>query len=81
MIQRIRDYLHERAIARQGKILADICDHGTNADARREYAKLSKLVLARSPQQVRRMEDAMFKRLDPGAQRIFLESKDRESRQ
>lgn len=74
MIQRIRDLLHERAIARQAKLFSST--HG--GDARREWAKLQKLVLSRSPQQVERMEAAIFRRLDPHAQQIFQASKERE---
>ncbi|MGN6314574.1 MAG: hypothetical protein ACTHMO_12555 [Rhodanobacteraceae bacterium] len=71
MFQRIRDFLHERAIARQAKVFS--ATHG--AAARREWTKLEKLILARSPAQVARMERATFEAMDPHAQRTFLDSK------
>lgn len=71
MIQRIRDWLHERAIARQAKLFSS--SHG--GDARREWAKLEKMILARSPKQVARQERAIFKAMDPHAQRTYLDSK------
>lgn len=71
MIPRLRDWLHERAIAKQAELFSE--SHG--GDARREWAKLEKMILARSPEQVARMERATFKRMDPHAQRTFLDSK------
>lgn len=75
MKQRIRDFLHERAIRRQMKLCNELNAVGTLADRRREIAKLTNMMLARSPGQVARMEAAQFKRLDPHAQAIFLRSK------
>lgn len=71
MMQRLRDLLHERAIARQSKIFS--AAHG--GDARREWEKLEKMILARSPEQVARQERATFKAMDPHAQRTYLDSK------
>ncbi|MGN6312881.1 MAG: hypothetical protein ACTHMO_03865 [Rhodanobacteraceae bacterium] len=76
MIQRLRDALHERAIARQAKVFSET--HG--AAARREWDKLEKLILARSPEQVARQERAIFKAMDPHAQRTYLDSKASEGR-
>lgn len=70
-IQRLRDWLHERAIARQSKAFS--ASHG--GDARREWAKLEKMILARSPEQVTRQQRATFNAMDPHAQRTFLDSK------
>ena len=81
MIQRIRDYLHERQIRAVTKRFLAAVKAKDKADARRLNTELDRLRLARSPTQIARMERASFLRMDPAAQRIFLELKGRESRQ
>lgn len=70
-MSRFSDWRHERAIAKQAKAFSA----AQGGDSRREWAKLEKLILARSPEQIARMERAEFNAMDPHAQRTFLDSK------
>ena len=78
MKQRIRDFLHERAIKRQNRVFIDAQKSGTPGDKTREWEKLRTLLLHRSPEQVRRMELAQFRKLDPHAQQTFMDSLERD---
>jgi len=73
--QRIRDALHERAIRLQSRAFEQASATGTPGDKTREWEKLRTLLLHRSPEQVARMERAQFRKLDPHAQQVFLDSK------
>lgn len=70
-MSRFSDWRHERAIAKQAREFSA----AQGGDARREWAKLEKLILSRSPEQVARMDRAKFNAMDPHAQRTFLDSK------
>lgn len=78
MIQRIRDWLYERRIRAVSKRWTAAMEAKDYADARRISAELDKLRLARSPEQIARLERAQFNRLDPQARRIFMQAKERE---
>lgn len=71
LVQRFRDWRHERHICRLSKQCSEAYEAGDKAKARHFLAAIHEARQARSPAQVRRMEEGMVKRLAPADRRRF----------
>ena len=58
MIQRLRDWLHEREIARLSKACKEAYAAGDKAKASHFFQQMGRAINERSPEQVARMERA-----------------------